>query len=66
MDIGALATAFVAGQQAQIQLAVAAAMMRSNMQVEASVVELVTAAQDNAARMTNLAAGIGGNLDVMA
>jgi hypothetical protein len=66
MDVATLATAFVASQHAQIQLAVAAAMMRSNMQAETSVVELVNAAQDNAARMANLAAGIGGNLDVMA
>jgi hypothetical protein len=52
MDIATLATAMIAAKAAQAQLAVAAKMMRMNAQMEASVVQLVDAGQQNAAKLT--------------
>ena len=64
MDTGAVATALIAASTARAQLAVAASLMRANVQAERSVVELIDAAQENASRLGALAPGMGGNLDV--
>jgi hypothetical protein len=64
MEIGALATAFIASREAELQLAVAARLLRMNADTARSVVKLIDAAQANAERLANVAAGIGGNLDV--
>lgn len=61
MDIAVLATSIMAGQAAKVQLAVAARMMKMNAEAGASVAQLIEAAQNNGAQ---LAAGIGGNLDI--
>ena len=45
-------------------MAVAARMLRMNADAEASVVEVIDAAQQSMDRLANVAAGIGGNLDV--
>jgi hypothetical protein len=66
MDTGALASAFVGAQMAQVQMAVAAKMLRMNADAAASVVQVIDAAQQNMDRLANVAAGIGGNLDVTA
>ena len=66
MDTGALASAFVGAQMAQVQLAVAAKMLRMNADMASSVVQVIDAAQQNMDRLANVAAGIGGNLDVSA
>lgn len=60
----ALATAFVGAQTAQLQMAAAARMMRMNSDVAASIVKVIEAAQDNMQQLANVAAGIGGNLDI--
>jgi hypothetical protein len=64
MDVGMLASSFVAARTAQLQLAVAAAMMRMDAQQEASIAELVAAADENVQQMVDAVAGVGGNLDV--
>lgn len=64
MDAASLAAAFVAARAGQVQLAVAAKMMRMNADSAQSVVALLEAGQANIDRLANVAAGIGGNLDV--
>lgn len=64
MDPADLAAAFVAARAGQVQLAVAAKMMRMNADSAQSVVQLLEAGQANIDRLANVAAGIGGNLDV--
>jgi hypothetical protein len=64
MDVGMLASSFVAARTAQLQLAVAAAMMRMDAHQEASIAKLVAAADENVQQMVDAVAGVGGNLDV--
>jgi hypothetical protein len=64
MDVGALATAFIGAQAAQVQLAVAAKMMRMNADAASSIVQVLEAAQQNMDRLANVSAGIGQNLDM--
>jgi hypothetical protein len=66
MDIDALASAFVGAKAAETQMAVAAKMLRMNADAAASVVQMIDAAQQNMDRLANVAAGVGGNLDVSA
>jgi hypothetical protein len=66
MDSVSLATAFVAARQGEVQMAVAAKMMRMNADAAKSVVQLLEAAQQNFAQLANVAAGVGGNLDISA
>ncbi len=62
MDVGALATAFAGAQTAQLQMAVAAKMMKMNAQAQGAVVQVLEAAQENMKAL--VAAGVGGNLDI--
>jgi predicted signal transduction protein with EAL and GGDEF domain len=64
MDIGALASAMIAARIGEVQLAVAAKLIRMDAQAAASAAQLIDAAEANADRLTNVAAGIGANLDV--
>jgi hypothetical protein len=66
MDPLALATALSAAQIGRAQMAVAARMLRMNADAEASIVQLLDAAQRNIASLGNLAAGIGQNLNASA
>jgi hypothetical protein len=66
MDPTDLASAFVAASAGQTQLAVAAKMLRMNADSAQSVVKLLEAGQANIDRLANVAAGVGGNLDVSA
>lgn len=60
----ALAAAFVGAKTGQLQMAVAARMLRMNAQAEQSVVKLIEAAQQNVDRLANVAQGVGANLDI--
>jgi hypothetical protein len=60
----ALVSAFVGTQAAQLQMAVAAKMMRMNADAAASIVKVIEAAQDNMQQLANVASGVGGNLDI--
>jgi len=64
MDPATLASAFIGAQVGRVQLAVAAKMLQMDAVNEQSVVGLIDAAQQNIDRLANVAAGIGGNLDV--
>jgi len=64
MDSADLASAFVAAQAGQTQLAVAAKMLRMNADAAQAVVKLLEAGQANIDKLANVAAGVGGNLDV--
>jgi hypothetical protein len=66
MDGVSLATAFVAARQGEVQMAVAAKMMRMNADSAQAVVALLDAAQKNFEQLANVAAGVGGNLDITA
>jgi hypothetical protein len=64
MNDVALASTLVAARMGEVQLAVAAKMLRMNADMAASVVKMIDAAQANMDRLANVAAGVGGNLDV--
>lgn len=64
MDIGALASAMIAARIGEVQLAVAAKLIRMDAQAAASAAQLIDAAEANVDRLANVAAGIGANLDV--
>jgi hypothetical protein len=66
MDVAALASALAGAQMGQIQLAVAAKMLRMNANQASSIANLIDAAAQNGNRLANVAAGIGGNLDISA
>jgi hypothetical protein len=64
MDIAALASAMTGAQSASNRTESAAAMMKINVQAEASIAQMVEAAAQNANRTANLANGVGGALDI--
>jgi len=64
MDPASLASALIGAQVGRVQLAVAGKLLRMDAINEQSVVKLIDAAQQNMDRLANVAAGIGGNLDV--
>ena len=66
MDTAAIASAFVGAKAAKVQMAVAAKMLKMNADAAKSVVQVIEAAQENLNRLANVAAGIGGNLDISA
>lgn len=66
MDSVALASAMVGAKAAQTQVAVAAEMMKMNADAAASIVQVLEAAQQNISRLVNVAAGVGGNIDISA
>jgi hypothetical protein len=64
MDIGALASAMIAARVGEVQLAVAARLLRMDAQAAGTAAKLIDAAEAGADRLANVAAGIGANLDV--
>jgi hypothetical protein len=64
MDIGALASAMIAARVAEVQLAIAAKMLRMNAEAATSAAQIIDAAAKNVDRLANVAAGIGAHLDV--
>jgi hypothetical protein len=64
MDTAALASALIGARMGQIQMAIAAKMLRMNADNAASIVKVIEAAQQNIDRLANVAAGIGANVDV--
>ncbi len=66
MDPASIAAALVGAQTSRTQFAVAASMMRMNADAAQSVAQLVQAGAQNAASLANLAAGVGGNVNVTA
>jgi hypothetical protein len=64
MEIGALASGLIAARAGAIQLAVAARMLRMTAEQGANIAKVIDAAQDNIQRLANVAAGVGGNVDI--
>ena len=67
MDMMSMVTGLLAAQAGKVQMQVAATIMKSNADAEKSAVQtLLGAAQQNMSSLANVAAGIGGNLDMTA
>ncbi len=62
MDVSALASAFAGAQTAKLQMAAAAKMMKMNADAQASVIQVLDAAQENIKAL--VAAGMGGAVDI--
>ena len=66
MDLSLVAS-ILAAQTGNLQTQVATSVLKSNMDAEkSSVLTLLGAGQQGASSLANVAAGIGGNLDVTA
>jgi hypothetical protein len=61
-----LVSALIGARVGQVQMAVAARMLKMDADAAQSVGQLVDAAQQNIDRLANVAAGIGANLDISA
>ena len=67
MDLTSIVSGFLAAQAGSVQTQVAATLLKSNMDSEKSAVQtLLGAAEQNTASLANVAAGIGGNLNISA
>ena len=64
MDPTSLAAAMVGSQMSQVQMAIAAKMLRMNADAAASVVKIIDAAQQNLQSLANVAAGVGQNVNI--
>jgi hypothetical protein len=64
MNDTALISALISARLAQVQLAAAAKLLRISADGAQSAVQIVEAAQQNFDRLANVAAGVGGNLDL--
>lgn len=56
----------VDAQMSQVQMAIAAKMMRMRAGSAASIVQLIDAAQKNMQSLANVAAGVGQNVNITA
>ena len=67
MDMMAMVSGILALQAGNTQMQVAATLLKSNANADKSaVLTLLGAAQQNASSLANVAAGIGGTLDITA
>lgn len=66
MDVSSIAAGLAAARMAQVQIAFAAKMMKMNAEAQASVVQLLDAAQANLDRLANVPSGVGTSVDVSA
>ena len=64
MDPASIAAAMVASQMSNVQMAVAAKMLRMNADNAASIVQVLDTAQRNIASIANVASGIGQKLNI--
>jgi len=66
MDPASIAAAMVASQMGNVQMAVAAKMLRMNADNASAIVQVLDAAQKNLQSLANVAEGIGHNLNISA
>ena len=67
MDMMSMVSSILAAQAGNTQIQVATAIMKSNADAEKSaVMTLLGTGDQNASSLANVAAGIGGNLDITA
>jgi hypothetical protein len=64
MEVAALAAGLMAAKTGQIQTAVAAKMMKMNLDASKQVVQMLEAGNANLEKLSNLATGVGGALDI--
>jgi hypothetical protein len=64
LDPTSLASALIGARMGEVQLAVAAKMMRMNAGVEEAVAKLIESAQQNLNPLANVASGVGATLDI--
>lgn len=66
MDPVSIAASLVAAQTGGAQMAMAAKMVRMNADAASMIAQVIDAAQQNLTSLTNVAAGIGQNLNITA
>lgn len=66
MDPASIAAALVGSQMSNVQMALAARMLRMNADAASSIVQVLDAAQQNLASLANVASGVGQNLNITA
>ena len=66
MDPTSLAAALAGAQMSNVQMAIAAKMLRMNAEAASGIVQVLDAAQKNIANLANVAAGVGQNLNITA
>jgi len=64
MDPTSLVSALAGAQMSQLQMAIAAKMMRMNADAAASAAQIIDAAQQNMTNLANVAEGIGQSLNI--
>jgi hypothetical protein len=66
MDPTSIAAAMAGAQMSNVQMAIAAKMLRMNADAASAIVQVLDAAQKNIANLANVAAGVGQNLNITA
>lgn len=66
MDPASIAAAMVGAQMSNVQMALAAKMLRMNADNASAIVQVLDAAQKNLASLANVADGVGRNLNISA
>jgi hypothetical protein len=66
MDPTSVAAALAGAQMSNVQMAIAAKMLRMNADAASAIVQVLDAAQQNIANLANVAAGVGENLNITA
>ena len=66
MDPASIAAALVASQMSNVQMAVAAKMLRMDADNASAIVQVLDAAQKNLQSLANVAEGVGRNLNISA
>jgi len=64
MPAASIAAAFIASQVAELQTAMAAKMVKMNADQGDNAVKLIQAAQQNMNSLSNVASGVGQNLNI--
>jgi len=64
MDPTSLVAAMVGAQMSDVQMAMAAKMLRMNADAAGAIVQVLEAAQQNLNNLANVAAGVGQNVNI--
>lgn len=66
MDPASIAAAMIGAQMSNVQMALAAKMLRMNADNASAIVQVLDAAQKDLASLANVADGVGRNLNISA
>jgi len=64
MDVSSIAAAMLAPQAGRSQMSVAAKMMKMNADSAAEILQFIEGSQQNLAKLSDAASGLGQNLDI--